>query len=260
MGSNEHDLKVERKIEGILQKNRELMGFYLYIKNSAISTVYNYLLHIVAFYDYIGNKNVVDLDEEDFIKYMKKVEKNENGEQTSSSYRITVYSALKKYASFLVETNILKENPMSKVKRPKDEDSKKTIEKRENGFLSMDEIQLLIKSVKNGVGSEREKRRQYEWKDRDLSIITLLLTTGIKGSELEQINVQDVDLENKIIYVNNKVKEYEISDDVANLLTLWIKKREIFLKGQNEIALFISNRRTIIDYASIFRIPLSVNL
>ena len=254
MSTDEKDLKVKKKIENLLNSNRNLDEFYLYIKGSASSTVYNYLLHVYSFLEFIGDKYWHTLETEDFAKYMKKIEVNQKGEETTSSYRITVYSALNKFGHFLVDSKELENNPMDAIERPKAVDSKKTIEKRDNGYLTKEEIQQLIKSVKRGVGTQREKNRQREWRERDLAIITLLLVTGIKSSELIQINVQDVDLENKIIYVNNKVMLYDLSDDTKNVLLAWIRKRAFLLDGQTENALFISNRRTRIDQTSVYRI------
>ena len=52
-GNIEYENKYQRKINGLLSDNNRLYGFYSFIGNSSISTIYNYLLHINAFLNYV---------------------------------------------------------------------------------------------------------------------------------------------------------------------------------------------------------------
>ena len=254
-GSVEYELKYQRKIDNMLCENNKLYGFYSFIGDKSISTIYNYLLHINSFLFYIGEKKLNELNVDDFAGYMMKIQRNKNGERTTSSYRIAAYSALKKYGNYLVASNTIINNPMNFIDRPKAVDSQKTIEKRENGYLSKKEISKYIKSIENGVGSSKGKNKQKNWFERDLAIINLLLVTGIRCSALVKIDINDINFEEKQLIVTDKeskVIKYDLSDDTIQILKNWINKREALLGDKTENALFISNQRKRIDQKSVY--------
>ena len=254
-GNLEYEMKYQRKIDNLLLSNKKLYGFYSFIGDKSISTIYNYLLDVNCFLLYIGNKQLNTLNVDDFAGYMMKIQRNKNGERTTSSYRIAVYSALKKYGNYLVASGVINNNPMSFIDRPKAVDSQKTIEKREVGYLEKKEIGKYIKSVENGIGTSRSKNKQKKWKERDLAIVTLFLVTGIRCSALVKIDINDVSFEEKKLIVTDKeskVSVYDLTDEAIDVLTNWIKNREILLGSKLENALFISNRKQRIDQRSVY--------
>lgn len=256
-GNVEYEKKYQRKIDNILASNRNLYGFYSFIGDKSISTIYNYLLSVSSFLSHTGNKHHGDLNVDDFAGYMMKIQRNKNGERTTSSYRITAYSALKKYGKYLVASNQLEKNPMDFIDRPKPIENQSTMEKREIGYLSKKEIPKYVTSVEYGVGSARSRKRQQEWKERDMAIIMIFLNTGIRCSALMKIDIDSINFENKTLTVTDKesyVNCYELSDELLDIIKAWIVKRNEFLKGENVDALFISNRKTRMDQASIYRI------
>lgn len=256
-GNLEYESNYQRKIDNLLASNNKLHGFYSFIGDKSISTIYNYLLHINGFLLYVGNKSLNNLNVDDFSGYMMKIQRNQKGERSTSSYRIAVYSSLKKYGNYLVATRVIDQNPMNYIDRPKAIDSQKTIEKREIGYLEKKEISKYIKSVDNGVGSTKGKSRQKEWKERDLAIITLFLVTGIRCSALIKIDMNNINFEEKTLTVTDKeskVTTYDLTDETIDILLSWIQKREILLNGELKDALFISNQRKRIDQRSVYRI------
>lgn len=253
-GNMEYELKYQRKIDNLLTSNSRLRGFYSFIGNSSISTTYNYLLHINGFLNYIGSKHLSMISIDDFAGYMMRIQKNRKGKNTTSSYRIAAYSALKKYGNYLVASGAIHNNPMMFIDRPKSTDSQETITKRENGYLEKKEISKYIKSVENGVGNDIAKQKQKKWKERDLAIVTLFLVTGIRCSALFKVDMNDIDFENKTLTVTDKeskVIKYNLSDSTINVLNDWISKRSSLLTDKNEVALFISNRRVRMTQAAI---------
>ena len=256
-GSIEYDMRYQRKIDNILSSNNKLYGFYSFIGDSSISTIYNYLLDVNSFLTFVGNKNLNELNVDDFSGYMMKIQQNKNGKRTTSSYRIAVYSALKKYGNYLVASGVLDNNPMNFIKRPKAIDSQQTIEKREKGYLSKKEINKYIKQIEKGSGNSRSKSRQKTWFERDLAIVTLFLVTGIRCSALVKIDIKDIDLDKKKLTVTDKestVTTYDLSDETIRILNNWLIKRGLLLNYKQEDALFISNQRTRIEQTSVYRI------
>lgn len=242
--------KYQKKIDDILNEEVRLVEFYDCIKDKTISTVYSYLLILKRFLEQVGDKAFTQLNKTDFEKYMEVIQYNRKGEETSSSYKITTYSALNQFGEYLAECKLLDRNPMEKIKRPKAENNK-ALSKTEDDFLTENEIQLLLGAIKTGVGSQLSKSRQTKWKERDLSIVILLLTTGLKSSELLKIDIEDIDIKKKTIRVNNDIEVYELSDEVTEVLTQWLEKRKTLLGDTEENALFISNRRSRLDQVTL---------
>lgn len=252
--NNSQNTKYQRKIDNLLKCDNRLGGFYVFVSDCAISTVYNYLLHVNSFLEYLGNKELWEIDENVMNGYMIKISMNQKGEEATPSYKIAVYSALKKYGNYLVSTGVLKSNPIHLISRPKADDFKKTIEKRDNGFLTKEEIRQLLYSIEKGAGTPRSKKRQLNWKERDLAIVMLLLVTGIKCSDLIQLDVNALDLENKVLFVNNNVVSYDLSNETIEVLKRWLIKRQILLGDQPEESLFISNQRTRMEHGTVYNI------
>ena len=256
-GNLEYENKYQRKIDSLLESNSKLNGYYSFIGDKSISTIYNYLLHVDRFLFYANNKSSNKINVDDFAGYMMKIQKNQKGKKTTSSYRIAVYSALKKYGKYLVASNQLERNPMDFIDRPKPVETQETIAKREIGYLSKKEISKYIESVECGTGTNRSKKRQKEWRERDLAIVMIFLNTGIRCSALMKIDLGNIDFEKQTLTVTDKessVNEYGLSMELLDIIQKWIDKRNAILNGEKEDALFISNRRTRMDQNSIYRI------
>ena len=205
----------------------------------------------------VGNKPLKNLNVDDFAGYMLKIQRNKKGNKSTSSYRIAAYSALKKYGKYLVASNQIEKNPMDFIERPKPIEFQETIEKREIGYLTKKEISKYVESVECGSGTKRSINRQKEWKERDLAIVMIFLNTGIRCSALMKIDIDNIDFIEKTLTVTDKesyVNKYELSDELLEIINLWIVKRKELLKGKETDALFISNRRNRMDQCSIYKV------
>lgn len=252
-GVEAYDNKFKIKAENIIKANADkpyLKGFYNYMNKLSNSTSYDYLMMAANFMNYI-NKDVKDIELDDYSEYLSRFDSD------TQSYKILMYSALKKYSKYLYASKKNPDNPMQYIERPKFYESNATKEKREKGYLESNEIKKYIASVKKGVGSDRSKAYQLKWKSRDLAIVTLLLTTGIRCSGLYKLNISDLDIENKIITATekgDKVRVYNLNEDVIDVLKEWINDRFIILDGKTEDALFVSCQRTRLNQPGIYNI------
>lgn len=255
-GKEEYNKNKENKIEKLIESNPGLEGFYYFISEKSNDTIYNYLLKIEDFLIQ-SKKNPEELNFDDFTRHMLKAKRTKTGKTSTASYRVVTYQALKLYGKYLVVKGILNSNPMDMIERPSAKDSQETIEKRERGFLSEDEIKQYLNAVKTGVGNSSSRKKQKRWRERDLAIITLLLTTGMRCSALYKIDVNDIDFENQKLLVTDKgskVKEYRLANDVLNNLRNWVTKRNMLMSVEEQNAtnaLFISHRRTRITTNAI---------
>ncbi|WP_346961358.1 tyrosine-type recombinase/integrase [Clostridium sp.] len=256
-GNLDFNNKYLNKISNIVKDSPEYInGYYYYLNDLSITSRYSYINIVVNFMKFT-NKDVAQLNFDDFLSYLSHIEYKENGEITTSSYKISVYSALKRFCTYLYSSKKINENYMLNVKRPKSIEFQSTIEKRNTGYLTKNEIKKYLYDVENGVGTRKSITRQEEWRERDSLIVLIFLTTGIRCSALMKLDVNNINVRSKSLMVTDKgskTKIYTISDEVMNMYYDWIKKRHLLLDGVKEDALFISNQRTRMDQSSIYRI------
>lgn len=256
-GVLESEIKVRKKIDNLLEENERLKGFYSFIGNKSVKTSYNYLHFMKDFLKYIGDKDFSELTLDDFTGFLMKKQFSNKGLPVSSSQKIGVYSALKKFGKYLVASEQLQSNPMDHIDRPKPTESQETIKKREIGYLDKKEINKFVKNINTGVGSDRSKLRQEKWKERDLAIAMVFLNTGMRCSALVSLDVSDFDFVNDTLTVTDKgskVTTYDISEELTELIERWMVKRSEILGDIQEDALFISNRKQRISSDSVLAI------
>lgn len=251
-GIQEFNNKYIKRINKALNDQPDFIkGFSSYMSDVSLTTKYAYILDIINFVNQL-DKDINLLSIDDFSKYITNLEYKENGDPISSSYRIAVYSALKKFCQYLFETKRISDNYMIYVKRPKVVESQSTIIKREKGFLTKKEISRYLQSIENN-NVNRYRQVGDIWNKRDLIIIKIFLSTGIRCSALSKLDISSVDFKNKTLIVTDKgskVKSFDLSDELIDEINEWIDIRRNKIKDDNS-ALFISNRRRRMEQASI---------
>lgn len=251
-GINTYNDLQEKRITNILNNNPDyLTGFYYFICNKySLVSIYNYLNCIVRFIKTV-NKPIEELSLDDFSMFLGTL-KN----KTSSSQRFGYY-ALKDFCEYLNKSEKINKNYMEFISIPKRTESLKTKQRRAKSYLNEEEIKLYIENVKHGVGTNKAAAFQDAWRERDIAIIYLFLTTGMRASALFKLDIDNINLTNKTLITidkGNKINEYILSDVVVNALEEWLNKRKDFLNGKEETALFISNQRVRISHSAISRL------
>lgn len=254
-GQEYYENKIENKIKKRLETQPDYIeGYYYYISGMALSSREVYLNDVILFMNSC-NKDVSELTFDDYSKYLNTIQRS-NGKRTTASYQIEVYSALKKFAKYLYASKRVQDNIAEFLERPTFIETQETIQKREKGYLTEEELENYLLNVRCGVGTNRSIARQEAWRERDYCIITLFITTGIRCSAMSKLNVEDVNFETKSIHVNEKerrVREISISDSMCDIIKKWLEVREK-LVDKTEQALFLSNQRIRITQASISRV------
>lgn len=253
-GRDEMELKIENKINMILKKSPNLRGFFNSL-SMEMSSKYEYIRHVYNFLQYV-KKNISEIVYDDYIEYLAKIKTSENGEKTTSSYQINIYSALKKFSRYCYVSDKSKRDYMRDVDRPKAIQSQKTIEKRENGFLDNEQIKKYIFNVETSNIVGKKRKIGAEWRLRDYCIIQIFLNTGLRCSALVNLNIQDYNSDEKTLLVTekgNKFRKFILSDGMCNVINDWLEIREKRVKDDCN-ALFISNQRTRITNSSVTRI------
>ena len=254
-GLQEFNKKYIDRINKVLKNQPDyIVGFVNYMSDSALTTKYAYMRDVINFINKV-NKPIEELTFEDFSNYISGLEYKENGELVTSSYRVKIYSALKKFNEYLYTTKKISQNYMLYIKKPKTIESQSTILKREKGFLTKNEISKYIHTVeRNNINKYRQVG--HIWNQRDMAIIKVFLNTGIRCSALSKLDIASINFNDKTLIVTDKggkVNEHDLTDDVLDELKEWISIRKNDIKD-NSTALFISNRKRRMDSTSIYNV------
>ncbi|WP_019638682.1 tyrosine recombinase XerS [Paenibacillus fonticola] len=104
---------------------------------------------------------------------------------------------------------LLKRNIMAKVEIKRIHKPKDTAAKLKGKLLEDDELLEFIGYIREGYAADVHNNKQALYahelnKERDACIASLILNSGLRVSEVVNLNVDDLDLANKIIYVFRK--------------------------------------------------------
>ena len=160
-------------------------------------------------------------------------------------------SALRSFYGYFYKRQLIEKNPTLLVDMPK-------IREKEIIRLEADEVASLLDFVEHGGDHLTGQKRAYyeKTKERDLAIITLLLGTGIRVSELVGLNVDDVDFRNNGLHLIRKGrKEMTVyfGNEVADALEQYMEgsRKLVIPKEGHEDALFYSMQRRRIGVQAV---------
>ena len=255
-GRLEHELRTKKSIQKLLSEMPTCVSDYYY--NIQISkepmTCLEYLRKINHFLKFAGD-DVAKIDDTIIGRYFEQIsysiDKYGNIKKTSFAYKQTVWSALNQFFTYLTKKKIVDSNPMEQTDRPPKKD------KVTRKFLTMEDLNLILSSVKNGAGSHKAIAKQKEWIERDMLIIFLFMTTGMRKTALSEINVSDISFTEKKLIVTdkrNKTIEYNVTDEMSDIINVWLKKRNKLLIDKETDALFISSRRERMSEKAIYNL------
>lgn len=251
-GREEKEQAIVNKINTIIDNNSDksyLRGFFYYLDSMSILSVKAYIEYVVNFIN-SNHKTPTELTIDDYTAYMFSLRTK------TSSYRIAVYSALKKFSSYLASNGTNSKNPMLYVKRPKAIETQETKAKREKGFLTTEEIQTYLSNVENSIRHGNKKNLvNPAWIARDYFMVLLFLNTGMRCSALAQINVEDIDVDKKQVVVyekEDKIITYFLNDKLITTMNDWMNYRSAMNLNTN--AMFVSNQGRRMSEANIYRL------
>lgn len=253
----EQDGKLLKKIENM----PEFMKVYYYsLHNKTHTTKKTYLNNVIRFLNHISNSNIESIDTAkldeiksyDISAYMQDIEYysigERTGEQKGSSKNI-IYCSLSNFFNCMECEGMISNSPFKKgkIERAK-------VKENDITFLTPDEVKLIRDTIINVKGGKQEA-----YKNRDLCLFSIPVICGLRVMALSEINLEDLDFENKRIHVVEKgnIEKYVyITDDVIKNIQEWIRDRQLILSRANVStdALFISNEKTRMNVRSIERV------
>lgn len=151
---------------------------------------------------------------DNFKMFLSSRQENANS-KTTISRKLSSLRSLFHYLSQIAEDEnfypLLKRNIMAKVEIKRTHKPKDTAAKLEGKLLQEEEIREFIGYIESVYAEDVAKNKQalyaYEQnKVRDLCIVSLILHSGLRVSEVVNLNVDDVDLKKKLVHVYRKGK------------------------------------------------------
>ncbi|MFB6366427.1 tyrosine recombinase XerS [Paenibacillus elgii] len=193
---------------------------------------------------------------DNFKMFLATRKENSNG-KTTIARKLSSLRSLFHYLSQIAEDEdfypLLKRNVMAKVEIKRTHKPKDTAAKLEGKLLQESEIAEFIEYVQTGYPVDVAKNKQalysYELnKVRDVCIISLILNSGLRVSEVFNLNVEDIDLKKKLTYVYRKGKNDDtfktpvyFRQEAVDSLSAYLEQRQLRYKApKREKALFLA--------------------
>jgi len=177
--------------------------------------------------------------------------------RTTVNRKLSSLRSLFHYLSQIAEDDdfypLLKRNVMAKVSVKRMHKPKDTAAKLEGKLLQDQEIIEFIAYIKEDYARDLATNKQAIYshelnKIRDSCIVSLILNSGLRVSELVNLNVDDIDLKKRLVYVYRKGKNDDtfktpvyFRQDAIPDLELYIAQRESRYKApRREKAMFLA--------------------
>lgn len=211
--------------------------FSLDANGKSYTTLYNYISHTVDFMNYITGNNrtndfYTDVTHVQINRYMSSIRRKiVNGEVVRMGDDIVAarWSSLNSFFGFLEDNGYIKENPMARTSRPKIKTEHQVT------YLTEDEITHVLQTIKTQAKNKKLSR--------DLCLVSLALSTGLRVSALTQINIDDIDLTKrtiKVIEKGHKVRLIPFGTKMQQLIEECIADRHRSFAHIETEALFVS--------------------
>lgn len=204
---------------------KEYTSFMTDIRHKSLNTVESYKRDVTQYISYLDGTGVTDISsttKTTVLSYLLYLQKEGRASSTVSR----TLASLRSYYLFMMQNGVVKSNPTSNLEAPH-------VEKKIPKILSGEEVELLLEQPKNcdnkGI--------------RDKAMLELLYATGIRVSELINLDVSDVNVPMSFVRCKGGKKEriipmgHQAKDALENSIN---NVRKYMVKDENETALFVN--------------------
>lgn len=204
---------------------KEYTSFMTDIRHKSLNTVESYKRDVTQYISYLDGTGVTDISsttKTTVLSYLLYLQKEGRASSTVSR----TLASLRSYYLFMMQNGVVKSNPTSNLEAPH-------VEKKIPKILSGEEVELLLEQPKNcdnkGI--------------RDKAMLELLYATGIRVSELINLDVSDVNVPMSFVRCKGGKKEriipmgHQAKDALENYIN---NVRKYMIKDENETALFVN--------------------
>ena len=224
-----------------MQKYLNQFKYYLKVERGySKNTLDSYLNDCTAFINYITKTHRIKLLHEIEKNHIQGFLKNEKRKYSKASTISRKLSAIKSFLKFLLLEKLISEDVSNTIETPK-------IGKQLPTVLSLEEVELILDNLPN------EKPLEI----RNKTMIELLYATGIRVSELVNLDLEDIHLNNGFIHVKGKGNKERIvpMGEIAEiaLRNYIINSRLVLNKRNIHDALFLNYQGTRISRQSFWK-------
>ena len=186
-------------------------------KNLQDQTLKAYSSDITNFFNYINKDTIEQIDILNYINYLFDEKKLKD-----RSIKRKIIS-LKIYFNFLEDNSIIKNNPFTKLK------FKFKQEKKLPKTLQKNEVKKLLETVYDELNSSITPYKKFET-IRNISLLEILISTGIRIQEASSITLNDISLQEKTIIIHGKGRKerqlFILNKYVLSSLKNWLTIRK----------------------------------
>jgi len=225
---------------------RGFLNYLNYDRGLSENTVDSYRFDLSQFIEFVESENgeekkVSDILPSDIERYIYFCSKKEISPLTIARY----ISAIRTFFKYLISNEYITTDPTEVIERPK-------ISREVPIFLSEEEVERIK-------GTIREFEKNNAKKVRDLAIIELLFSSGLRVSELVNLKVGDINMSNEYVVVKgkgNKQRAIPIGKIAKKYLEEYLLVRGKTMKKftKDDGYLFISKLGKKISRVSIWKI------
>ena len=193
-------------------------------KKLSDNTLQSYKRDIMQFRDYVNDNNInyAKAKEEDIKDYLKELQKE--GKKTSTASRSL--ASIRSFYQFLLRTKKAKNDPTTAIQSPK-------IEKKAPSVLSSEEVELLL-----------DQPKDVDLKGtRDKAMLEFAYATGMKVTEIIDLNIDDVNFNEDTVTCSNgkKSRIIPLGALAESALKEYVEEaRPILIKDEGNKALFVN--------------------
>ncbi len=193
--------------------------------------------------------DVQPVDLEIYLEYLTLYEHDERDLENHESGKERKLSAVRTLCKYLFKHELIPANVAALVELPK---------KHEKPIVRLepDEVAKILDAADTGEGfSDHQKKIQQKTRARDVALLTLFLSTGIRVSECVGIDIADLDFTVNGFAVTRKGGDRVIlyfPDETADALKAYLKERLAILPCPgHENALFLSMQKKRMNVRSM---------
>lgn len=216
-------------------------------REKSYTTMKNYINHVVEFKNFCDSRKkrefYAGVTDETIDRYMTHIRrKTIDGEvvEIGDDIRAAKWSSLNTFFKFLSQRKYIEVNPMLLTERPRIRTDRIVT------YMTPEEIESVFRKI------SADARPMV--KNRDMCIMAMGLSTGLRVSAIVNINIEDIDFVNNTIRVvekGRKVRDIGFAENLRNLMLIWLKDRELYFNGESTGPLFISQKKTRMSVDSV---------
>ena len=227
----------------LLNQVKIYLAYLQYEKKLSVNTVNSYWHDLRMFIDYIVSKypikNFNNIKSKYIRDYISSLSAYTTNKKSSSISR--AISSIKSFFKYLIQNDIITKDPTKFIIKPKQQKKLPTV-------LTIEEINLILSKFKLSNNDIRDK-----------TIVSVLYSCGIRVSELINLSLTNIFLNEDVIKIfgkGNKERIVPIGNIAKNDLVTYINDIRPFYarKTNTKGILFLSNRGSILSRKTIWNI------